>query len=202
MNTSHRVAFYPCCGGDVEEPLELLKGYVDEIIFCDILKSGKGVKRQSLKSIPKATFWHGDVIEYIDHLPLLNVLFYRCDSGGACWHVIKRLRDRGLPTDGVIGEGGSGLEIMGDLLPLILKKFHPSGGWIFSDGSNADKRFKSLINAPNEWRNRPSTGFKFRHEPDNSFRNTTRGDLIHAVRLLPVNPPSLRTQQKPRSDLP
>lgn len=194
----HRVAFYPCCGGDVEEPLELLKPYVDEIIFCDLKLMPKCSKDLSSEFLPKATFWRADVISIIDRLPLINVLFYRCDSGGGLWYYIKSLREKGLPTDGVIGESGSGLEIMGDLLPVILKKFHPSGGWIFSDGSNSDKRFRSLIDAPDEWRNRPSVGFKFRHEPAYSFRETARRSVVHAVRLLPNDPPSRRDQQKTR----
>jgi hypothetical protein len=192
---SHRVAFYPCCGGDIVEPLELLKPHVDEVIFCDLKLRPKRRSHLPTEFIPKATFWCADVISMIDHLPPISVLFYRCDTGGRLWHRIKRLRERGLPTDGVIGEGGSGLEIMGELLPLILKKFHPGGGWIFSDGSNADKRFRSIIKNPDEWRNRPSVGFKFKHEPENSFRNTARCRVMHAVRVLPIDPPSRRTQQ-------
>lgn len=193
-----KIGFYPCCGGDLAEPRELLKGVVDEIIFCDI-REKRNIPFS--KFLPKATFWGGDVITLIDKLPLINVLFYRGDSGGIYWPEIKRLREMSLPTDHVVGEGGSGIEIMGDVLPLILKKFHPSGGWIFSDGSNSDKQFENLIKTPNEWQIRPSTGFKFRHEPDNSFRNITRGSVVHAVRLLPIDPLYSRTQQKPRSIL-
>jgi hypothetical protein len=29
----HKVAFYPCCAYDIEEPLSLLTGMVDEIVF-------------------------------------------------------------------------------------------------------------------------------------------------------------------------
>jgi hypothetical protein len=35
----HRVAFYSCCGLDIERPLQLLRPYADEVIFCDINKS-------------------------------------------------------------------------------------------------------------------------------------------------------------------
>jgi len=28
-------AFYPCCASDIEEPRQLLREIVDEIIFCD-----------------------------------------------------------------------------------------------------------------------------------------------------------------------
>jgi hypothetical protein len=183
----HRVGFYPCCGGDIKEPLELLSSYVDEIIFCDLK-----VRRPKSDSIPyglgpKATFIRRDVIDYIEHMPTISVLFYRADSGGIYWSEIKKLREMSLPTDHVVGEGGSGIEIMGDVLPSILKKFHPSGGWIFSDGSNSDKQFDSLIRIPNEWQNRPMTGFKFRYEPDFSFENTGRGRIVYAIRVLPIH---------------
>jgi hypothetical protein len=32
----HRVAFYPCCAEDVAEPLDLLRGFADEVVFCDV----------------------------------------------------------------------------------------------------------------------------------------------------------------------
>ena len=31
-----RVAFYPCCAIDIEEPLELLRGFAEEVVFCDV----------------------------------------------------------------------------------------------------------------------------------------------------------------------
>lgn len=189
MKMLHKIAFYPCCGGDIEEPRELLKSFVDEIIFCDLKKFNKNREISSIEPIPKAKFWCGDVVDLIDHLPPICVLFYRRDSGGKLWHIIKSLRDRGLSTEGVTGEGGSGIPIMADLLPLILRKFDPRGGWIFSDGSNSDELFSSWINAPNEWMSNPNTCFKFMHVPEKSFRDSKRGSVIHAIQLLPIDPP-------------
>ena len=34
--SSPRRAFYPCCATDVTEPLHLLRGFAEEVVFCDL----------------------------------------------------------------------------------------------------------------------------------------------------------------------
>jgi hypothetical protein len=125
----HRVAFYPCCHRDIEEPLALLAPYAEEVVFCDINSSllpqwEKIVTRQSC--VPHASFLIGDVRQIIGDIKTIDVLFYRGDSSG---------------------EGGSGVYVLGDsFLPSILKQFPPEGGLIITDGSNSrGSNFKRMI---------------------------------------------------------
>jgi hypothetical protein len=126
----HRVAFYPCCGLDIERPLELLRPYADEVIFCDINKS---LQRRWQKCVnpmapagPRPTFLTDDAREAISRITQINVLFYRKDSDG---------------------EGGSGVFVLGDsYLPHILRRFPLEGGVIITDGSNSrGSNFKRMI---------------------------------------------------------
>jgi hypothetical protein len=120
-----KTAFYPCCADDIEEPLTLLKGYADKVIFCDLNRSHKSVEGGQI-GLPIATFLVGDVREKLPELPQISVLFYRRDSEG---------------------EGGSGVFILGDsVLPLLLKCFPAEGGLIITDGSNSrGNNFRKMI---------------------------------------------------------
>jgi hypothetical protein len=117
----HRVAFYPCCGPDIERPLQLLRPYPDEVVFCDTNKSLQPQWQRCLLAAapdgPRPTLLVRDVREAISRMTLINVLFYRKDSDG---------------------EGGSGVLVLGDsFLPEILQRFPPEGGLIITDGSNS-----------------------------------------------------------------
>lgn len=116
-----KIAFYPCCGRDVQEPLSILTGMVDEVIFCDISprhrESWKAYEQNNGVSRPQATFITNDVRVEVDQLTGIDVLFYRRDTEG---------------------EGGSGIFVLGDsFLSPFLKKFNPAGGFIITDGSNS-----------------------------------------------------------------
>jgi hypothetical protein len=76
--------------------------------------------------LPTSTFIVGDVREIVPSLPSINVLFYRRDG---------------------VGEGGSGVFILGDsVLPHILKRFPAEGGLIITDGSNSrGGNFRKMI---------------------------------------------------------
>src|SRR5258708_29290976 len=82
----HKVAFYPCCGLDIERPLELLRRYVDEVIFCDTNKSlgppWRRIVSTATATEPRLSFLIGDVREAISSVAVINVLFYRQDSPG------------------------------------------------------------------------------------------------------------------------
>jgi hypothetical protein len=126
----HRVAFYPCCGLDIERPLQLLRPYADEVIFCDINKSLQPRWERRLNALrppgPRPTFLIGDVRQVISQITWINVLFYRRDSDG---------------------EGGSGVFVLGgSFLPQLLQRFPPDGGLIITDGSNSrGGNFKRMI---------------------------------------------------------
>ncbi len=151
----HKVAIYPCCALDIEEPLKLLKDIADEIIFCDTNKSlshdwnivvSKLPKEQS----PRPSFNCNDILQVLEDIDKIDVLFYRNDSPG---------------------EGGSGLYILGKkILPLILSRFPPKGGIIITDGSNSgSKVFRRIIRPrgyilKSKWDLRPSKDQPFLDE--------------------------------------
>ncbi|MCX8044593.1 MAG: hypothetical protein N3B18_10795 [Desulfobacterota bacterium] len=124
-----KIAFYPCCGQDIKEPLALLKPFADEVIFCDINSALFPHWRKAVSSTsrtPRASFLIGDVRQVIASVEVIDVLFYRCDSSG---------------------EGGSGVFVLGDsFLPFILRRFPPQGGLIITDGSNSrGSNFERMI---------------------------------------------------------
>ena len=119
---SHRVALYPCCSIDVAEPLEFLRDFAEEVVFCDVNASlarrWMDIIARRPGDLPKASFLSEDVRTAVDDLDRINVLFYRNDSAG--------------------GEGGSGVFVLGDsFLPKLLRHFPVEGGYIITDGSNS-----------------------------------------------------------------
>ena len=126
----HRVAFYPCCGLEIERPLELLRPYADEVIFCDINKSLQPRWQRYVNTIalagPRPVFLIGDAREIISQTTQMSVLFYRKDSDG---------------------EGGSGVLVLGNsFLPQVLRRLPVEGGLIITDGSNSrGGNFKRMI---------------------------------------------------------
>lgn len=118
---SRRVAFYPCCSTDVDEPLTLLRDFADEVVFCDVNPSlprrWREIAARVAEGLPSASFLSEDVHTAVDRVERIDVLFYRHDSGG---------------------EGGSGIFILGDsFLPRLLRRFPVEGGYLITDGSNS-----------------------------------------------------------------
>jgi len=109
-----RTGFYPAAARDYLEPLHLLKGWVDHLIFCDIrdVPQGRSALRELAATIedqglPEASFFLGDALSAISCLKPVDVFFLRRDSGG---------------------EGGSGLFLLGSgRLPLALSLIKPNG---------------------------------------------------------------------------
>lgn len=117
MSRSLKIALYPCCASDILEPLQLLEGYVDEVLFCDVSAAGEPLVAAHTARKPRPTYVQRDLREYIDQVGQIDVLFYRRDGAG---------------------EGGSGLYILGDeWLRKLLPKFKQPGGLIITDGSNS-----------------------------------------------------------------
>jgi hypothetical protein len=170
-SSPHRVAFYPCCAGDLEEPRRILAPYVDEILFCDLRKSKAWDRLVEGEGLPKATFLQGDANTLIDELENLTVLFYRRDNPG---------------------EGGSNLPIMKkEMLSRILARFDPAGGWIFSDGSMSSKTFDLICSK--DWHSKPSLGFQFREREKSSLEIAVPQSLhVIEVRPLAVKKPATR----------
>jgi len=126
-----KTAFYPCCNRDVEEPPRILANEVQRIIFCDINPSYEQYWRRSAITklegdLPATEFIVADAVAALPRVEVIDVLFYRRDSGG---------------------EGGSGVFVLGDafLRPLLMR-FTPTGGLIITDGSNSrGGNFKRMI---------------------------------------------------------
>ena len=115
-STKPKIGFYPCCSSDILEPLAMVEDYVDEMIFCDIRDTPVKKVNSNKHKKPIPTFLKGDIRETISTVKLIDLLFYRRDTGG---------------------EGGSGVWVLGDsFLPRILARFNPKGGLIITDGSN------------------------------------------------------------------
>lgn len=127
---SPRVAFYPCCRLDILRPLEILKPYAEEVIFCDtdihLAAEQQFLIAKRPNVAPRALVQYGDARDTVKDIDHVDVLFYRCDSAG---------------------EGGSGLFVLGDsFLPLVLARFPLNGGLIITDGSNSrGSNFKRMI---------------------------------------------------------
>lgn len=160
---SHKVAFYPCCGFDFQEPIEILEELVDEIIFCDsnrILKSeGELVLKKNPPSNLKVTFISGDAREVLKNLSEINIFFYRGDSSG---------------------EGGSGIYFLGKkLIKKIIDKFPNGNGLIITDGSNSGNHLFNKMSRPDgyillsNWHFSPTTVQPFKERYNLTQINVT-----------------------------
>ena len=153
-----KVAFYPCCGNDFYEPLNILAGQVSRVVFCDIDAARHGHFNDfklSGKCPPsiEASFLCLDAKEALDSFAQIDVFFYRCDSSG---------------------EGGSRVGVFSeDYFLKMVSKMPKDHGVIFTDGSNCWKNtFAKII------RQQGSRRFGWRIKPivENPIR-TRRGDL-------------------------
>jgi hypothetical protein len=130
MQSDRKVAVYPCCGSDFRRTLFILRKYVDHVIFCDIdPKRSDAFDLFKIKKhfprIPTCEFYLGDAIECLHGLKKLDVLYYKGDG---------------------VGEGGSGLFILGDRILEWLVPKMPSDGLIITDGSNSrGSNFERMI---------------------------------------------------------
>lgn len=164
-----RIALYPCCGLDFEEPLQLLCDLVDEVVFCDLnpkVKQKHDELRLVLASqnLPESRVLTGDVRQMIDLVNRIDVLFYRCDSNG---------------------EGGSGVYVFGkDLFPKIIDRFPSEGALIISDGSNARGNWWRRMKRPN---GTIINGRKF-HPADKPIRIDLKGNgPVLQIQVLPTD---------------
>lgn len=125
MRLPIRIALYPCCARDFLEPLEILNGYADEIVFCDPDLSLKdefaSLVAQREGHRLTARLISDGVRRGIQTLERIDILFYRRDSRG---------------------EGGSGVLVLAKpFLPSVLEKMPLEGGLIITDGSNRGNHY-------------------------------------------------------------
>lgn len=161
-------AFYPVCGRDVIEPRKMLKGIVDEVIFCDIKRYPEWNQKLRDTDLPKALFVQQDVRELIPQLPTINVLFYRGDSF----------------------EGGSRINILGQKwLDAIMSHFPDEGGLIITDGTNSRGHiYKKMLRAKGYTRNKLS--FHFQLLTEQRFFDNRSKRKLNAIAVTPSKPPS------------
>ena len=132
QSNTNKIGFYPCCGNDILNPLKIMKGMVDEVIFCEkyashtLRKLGREriLKKAIEGGLPIPTFRIEDVRSAIPNLPKIHIYFYRGDSF----------------------EGGSNLYLLNQKwLAKVLEHFPKKGGLIITDGSNHDRHFRKII---------------------------------------------------------
>ncbi len=126
-----RVGFYPVSARDYLEPLQILKGWVDKMVFCDIKCSPRNSRELAeLRKIamdnglPDPSFFLGDALFAMESLRPVDLFFLRRDSDG---------------------EGGSELYLLGpDKLPMVLNMIN-SGGFLITDVNNGRDWFADFM---------------------------------------------------------
>ena len=111
-----RTGFYPASANDYLEPLQLLKEWVDHLIFCDlnVVPNSKSAitelrKKITTEDLPEASFILGDALSALDLIHPVDVFFVRRDSVGT-------------------GEGGSNLALLGaERIKKVVKAVKPGG---------------------------------------------------------------------------
>lgn len=109
-----RTGFYPASARDTLEPLQLFKGWIDHLIFCDLHKIPQaGKELQELRAaiskdnLPEASFFLGDVLTALVCIKPVDVFLVRNDS---------------------CGEGGSGLALLqAERIRCVLDAIKPGG---------------------------------------------------------------------------
>jgi hypothetical protein len=120
--THKRTGFYPAAAFDYLEPLQLLNGWVDHLIFCDLHKTPNNRlaiqeirEKISKQSLPEASFLLGDALSAFEYIKPVDVFFLRRDS---------------------CNEGGSGLALLhADRIRIVLNVIKP-GGLLITDKAN------------------------------------------------------------------
>lgn len=115
-----RIGFYPSCGSDLQEPLAILNGQVDVVVFCDEDPQYKDQwdrekRMKRLKPAPVSGFVCKEPSAVVLDMRRIDVLFYR--SLGA-----SDARENPFDRQPYF-------------LPLILSRMPEKGGLIISDSS-------------------------------------------------------------------
>jgi len=172
-NLDLRTAFYPCCGEDIEVPLQILQPYVDRVIFCDnslcSIEAYNAIQLKMEVGLLKVRFISGSVVDVLKTIQRIDVLFYRCDSNG---------------------EGGSGVFVLGNwILQMVLDRMPLSGGMIITDGSNSrQSNFPKMIRKQGlekfGWLMQPYPAKPVMNPPDGCSYCKDR--LLHILQVTPI----------------
>lgn len=122
QRTVKRTGFYPASARDYLEPLQLLNGWVDHLIFCDLNKAPQDSMRLNelrgtiaAQALPEASFLLGDALAALAYIKPVDVFFVRRDS---------------------CAEGGSALALLqAERIRLVLNVIKP-GGLLVTDRPN------------------------------------------------------------------
>ena len=125
-----RIGFYPVCARDYLEPLQLLKGWVDEVVFCDIkcmpqsANALKDLREAAIdEELPNPSILVGDALVAMSILKPVDLFFLRRDS---------------------TGEGGSELDLLGPKRIREVVRVIKSNGMLVTDGTNDRPWFKDF----------------------------------------------------------
>ena len=126
-----RGGFYPASARDYLEPLQMLKGWVDKMVFCDIKCSPRNsrelaeLRKTAMDNdLPEPSFFLGDALFAMESLRPVDLFFLRRDSDG---------------------EGGSELNLLGpDKLPMVLNLIN-LGGLLVTDAKNGRDWFADFM---------------------------------------------------------
>jgi hypothetical protein len=99
-----RTGFYPASAKDYREPLALLKGWIDHLIFCDlnVAPNSRSIVTELRKEIvsndlPEASFILGDALSILQWMKPVDIFFVRHDStceGGSHLALLQAARIR------------------------------------------------------------------------------------------------------------
>jgi len=164
VNSSPRLAFYPCCASDIAASHQLLKEWSDEILYCDLRQPDNWKSDFQHLQNPSVRFHQGDVRKLLPQLPTIHAFFYRRDSSG---------------------EGGSNIYLLGKFwLRKILEHFPEKGGVIITDGSNRGGGLFGKMTRPSGYA-RKSWGWRFQADSNQHLLETLRLYIIHVSKIGP-----------------
>ena len=139
LTTAKRTGFYPASARDYLEPLQLLKGYVDHLIFCDLnvgpnssFAIGSIRANIAREALPEASFLLGDALSALTFIQPVDVFFVRNDTAST-------------------GEGGSNMALLrAERIASVLNVIKP-GGLLVVDRPNGFLWLTRMLsgNSPN-----------------------------------------------------
>jgi len=106
-----RVGFYPASARDYLEPLQMLKGWVDKMVFCDIKCSPRNsrelaeLRKTAMDNdLPEPSFFLGDALFAMESLRPVDLFFLRRDSDGEGGSELNLLDGRDWFADFMVGK--------------------------------------------------------------------------------------------------
>jgi hypothetical protein len=135
---TNRIGFYPASGRDYLEPMRMLNGWVDQMVFCDIRTAPHGSALTELRKtviqdgLPEPSFFLGDARFAIECMQPVDLLLVWRDGDGEGGSALCLLRSENIvKTLSMIKPGG-----------LLVADRRCGGGWFddFRDGRRSPYR--------------------------------------------------------------